>query len=123
MVQGHCFNDGNRQAPDAQEAAAHFRVAGAENFLFGFPERPGLFLGQPHGLHVLFGQVGDHDELADVMQQARGENLLGSCRLGVFRAGNLAGQSAGGHRVRPEFVHGKILRPDLVKIGERVRQQ
>ena len=122
VVARDAFDEVLRQSPSLGEEPADFGVGETERLAFEPIERFSLLAGLPHNAEEVIPQEPVLGELADVVEQARGERLLRVVELQEGR--RRAGACGAADRVCPEgtVVKGLTVRPGAQHAQGRQRE-
>src|SRR5437016_813055 len=92
VMQSNRLHDGHGQAPQTQQIRPNIRMARPQHLLLSLANRNAFFARQGDGLAVFIGQVADHHQLANIMQQSSHENIVQHCFVHVFQLDDSLGE-------------------------------
>ena len=107
-------------APKAQQVSADFAVAGPQDFLLHFPQRPLFLAGGGMGLVILLVEVGRQNDFAHVVHQTRRVGLAAAFGIAGFHLRNGFGRVGDVGAVPPDGVNGKINRLHFVVLTQQL---
>src|SRR6185295_12788958 len=80
-------------------------------------------MGLPKNFLKLLRMIGGEDELADIVQQAGDEGLVGRRATGLLQFAQAPGQHTGDPTVGPELLHMEVLQLNLVELRENLERK